>query len=67
MPTFITYRASITPTVPGTTTAKGSALTNLEVDANFKTVADAISTVETTLTTVSTQDNVLAMAIALGG
>ena len=39
----ITYRESITPTVPGTTTAKLSPLTNLEVDANFKSLNDDIA------------------------
>lgn len=39
----ITYRESITPTVPGTTTAKLTPLTNLEVDANFKSLNDDIA------------------------
>ena len=32
----LTYRASSTPTIPGSTTVKGSPLSHLEVDANFK-------------------------------
>jgi hypothetical protein len=66
MATFLTYRASSTPTVPGATSTKGSALTNLEVDANFRTVDDNIVAINTTLPTLSTLDNVTAMAIALG-
>lgn len=39
----ITYRESTTPTVPGTTTAKLTPLTNLEVDGNFKSLNDDIA------------------------
>lgn len=38
--TNILYRTSTTPTTPVSTTAKGVALTNLEVDANFKSLSD---------------------------
>lgn len=38
----ITFRASTTPTVPGSTISKGSPLTNLEVDGNFKSINDDI-------------------------
>lgn len=34
----LTYRVSDTPVVPGTTVTKGAPLTNLEVDANFKSI-----------------------------
>lgn len=40
----ITYRESSTPVVPGTTTTKNGPLTNLEVDANWKTIVDEIPT-----------------------
>lgn len=36
----ITYRVSTNPTVPSSTTAKGSGLTNEEVDGNFKSLND---------------------------
>jgi hypothetical protein len=36
----LTYRASLTPTVPTSTTAKGSGLTNDEIDGNFKSLND---------------------------
>ena len=32
----ITYRVNSTPSIPGSSTVKGTALTNVEVDANFK-------------------------------
>lgn len=37
------YRVSTTPTVPGSTSAKGTPLTNLEVDGNFKSIADDLA------------------------
>lgn len=37
------YRASTTPATPGATSAKGTPLTNLEVDGNFKSLNDAIA------------------------
>lgn len=40
----ILYRASATPTVPSTTTVKNSPLTNLEVDANFKSLNNEFTT-----------------------
>jgi hypothetical protein len=39
----ITYRASLTPTIPASTTAKLASLTNLEVDANFKALSDEVN------------------------
>jgi len=38
----IKYRASTTPTVPTESTVKGSPLTNLEVDGNIKSLANAL-------------------------
>lgn len=73
MPANILYRDSTTPTVPVTTSAKGLPLTNLEIDGNFKSVANAISTAETTVSNLTTTVNnkaevsdVLAFSIALG-
>lgn len=63
----ITYRESTTPTIPGTTTAKLTPLTNQEVDANFKSLNDDIQTRATAAyadNTAATQ--ALVMAIALG-
>ena len=40
---YLLYRASTTPATPGATSAKGSPLTNLEVDGNFKSLNDAIA------------------------
>jgi hypothetical protein len=39
----IIYRINTTPTVPPSTTAKGTPLTNAEVDGNFKSLADAVA------------------------
>jgi hypothetical protein len=38
----ILYRASTAPTVPGSTTAKTTPLTNLEIDGNFKSLNDEL-------------------------
>lgn len=67
----ITYRESATPTVPGSTTAKLTPLTNLEVDANFKALDVDIQTRATTATVTNlinttAADTSVAMAIALG-
>ncbi len=43
----ITYRASTTPTVPSTTTAKGSTLTTDEMDGNFKSIQNELNTLGT--------------------
>lgn len=40
----ILYRESTTPTTPGSTTAKGTPLTNLEVDGNLKSINDGLAT-----------------------
>ena len=40
------YRASSTATTPASTTVKNSPLTNLEIDANFKSLNDGIATVQ---------------------
>lgn len=39
----ILYRASATPTTPTSTSVKSAPLTNLEVDANFKSINDDLS------------------------
>ena len=39
----LTYRVSTTPTLPGSTTAKGTPLTNNEVDANWKALQDEVA------------------------
>lgn len=59
----ITYRQSSTPTVPVTTTAKGTELTFDEMDGNFKSIADDLAT---KATNASVSDQAIAMAIALG-
>lgn len=38
------YRVSSTPTIPSSSSVKNAPLTNLEVDANFKSLSDAIDT-----------------------
>lgn len=43
MPAHILFRVSTSPTVPGSTTAKGSSLTLAEVDGNFKSIVDEIN------------------------
>lgn len=64
----LTYRASSTPTVPASTTVKLTPLTNLEVDANFKALNDAIlasigaNAVITSLTGLTTP-----LSVAQGG
>jgi hypothetical protein len=60
------YRTSSNPAVPGVTSVKGTALTNLEIDGNFKSVDAAVVAATATANAASTTDNVLAMAIALG-
>jgi hypothetical protein len=39
----ITYRQTLTPSIPGTTTVKGSPLTWEEHDANFKSIQNELS------------------------
>ena len=60
----ITYRASSTPTIPGSSTVKNAPLTNLEVDANFKALDAEKASTEYVNTTAA--DQALVMAIALG-
>lgn len=70
----LTYRASLTPTLPGSTTLKNAPLTNLEVDANFKSLNDGIQTLDTAVSAkastayvdATAASQALAMAIALG-
>ena len=54
------------PTLPNQ--VKGSLLTNEEVDGNFRSVQQAISTVESNLNSISNQASAdaVALAIALG-
>lgn len=44
MTAHITYRQSTTPTVPTSTTAKGSTLTTDEMDGNFKSIQQELQT-----------------------
>ena len=64
------YRQTATATPPATTSAKGSPLTNLEMDANFKSISDDLNTkASTTALNAGVQaaaDSAIAMAIALG-
>lgn len=64
------YRQSSTPTVPVSTSVKNSPLTNLEVDANFKSVNNDLATKATTTYVDNSVSGVvgdaLALAIALG-
>lgn len=55
----ITYRSSSTPTVPESTTTKGTPLTNLEVDANFKSINDEVA-LKATIAFVNAADNLKA-------
>lgn len=47
MTVHIKYRSSTTATVPSETTAKGTPLTNLEIDGNFRSLKDSVETIET--------------------
>ena len=63
----IIYRASVTPTVPTSTTAKGAPLTNLEVDGNFKSIntdvaSRALSGANTDLTSIGGLTTALSLA-----
>lgn len=40
---YLLYRASTNPTTPESTSAKGAALTNLEVDGNFKSINNELA------------------------
>ena len=66
----LTYRTSISATVPGSTTAKGTPLTNLEMDGNFKSINDDIQTRATAIAlanvAAAAADSAVAMSIALG-
>jgi len=52
--TNLTYRSSSTPSIPGASSVKGSPLTNLEVDANFKALDTAKQDVLISGTTLKT-------------
>ena len=63
----IIYRASVTPTVPTSTTAKGAPLTNLEVDGNFKSIntdvaSRALAGANTDLTSIGGLTTALSLA-----
>lgn len=40
------YRATLNPPIPGSTTLKGSSLTNSEIDGNFKSLNDGLGTLD---------------------
>ena len=62
----ITYRINSNPTLPGASTVKGSALTNIEVDANFKALDVQIDNINAELPNKANTADVLAFSIALG-
>ena len=47
MATLLTYRTSLTPALPTSTTVKSSPLSNNEIDANFKTLDNELALKET--------------------
>lgn len=47
MTAFLKYRVNLTPTVPTSNTVKGSPLTSLEIDANFKSIANDLTLIRT--------------------
>jgi hypothetical protein len=46
------YRVSISPAVPGSTSAKGTALTNAEIDGNFKSIDNALTSTNSAVAAV---------------
>lgn len=62
----LTYRVSTTPTVPTSNTAKGSPLTNGEIDGNFKSLSQEIDSTNTVVAGKAAISDVLAFSIALG-
>ena len=66
----ILYRQSTTATLPVATSAKGSPLTNLEIDGNMRAMNEDLGTKATTsqmnASMQSAIDTAVAMAIALG-
>lgn len=66
----IKYRVSTVATIPSTTSAKGTPLTNLEMDGNMRSIQmDLLSKASASSVTTSIQsanDSAIAMAIALG-
>jgi hypothetical protein len=60
-PPNLLFRASTTPTVPVTVSSKGSALTNDEIDGNFKSISNYVATAADNAAAAA-----VAMAIALG-
>lgn len=66
----ILYRETSNGTAPAVTSVKGTPLTNIEFDANLKSINDDIQT-RVSMTTFSAtantlSDDAIAMAIALG-
>ena len=59
----ITYRDTLSPTIPVSDTVKGTPLTNLEMDGNFKSISDAVTNLDTLTTLVS--DNATAAEMYL--
>ena len=62
----ITYRINSNPTLPGSSTVKGSALTNVEIDANFKALDVEVDNINAELPNKANVADALAFAIALG-
>ena len=48
----IKYRITTTPEVPATTSAKGTPLTSVEIDGNFKSLSNAIDTTDTNVSSL---------------
>ena len=66
----IKYRTSATAPVPSSTGVKGTPLTNLEIDGNFRSIKEDLDSKATTTQVNTAQqvaiDNALALSIALG-
>jgi len=62
------YRLSSTATTPTSTAVKNAPLTNLEIDANFKSLDDAVSSASTTLSNATSlaTPNTIALRDASG-
>ena len=67
MATELIYRASSTATVPVSTSVKGTALTNAEIDGNMRSLQQGINAKPDTTTVQTMVDGAaIALAIALG-
>jgi hypothetical protein len=66
----IKYRETTVATIPSTTSAKGTPLTNMEMDGNMRSIQmDLLSKASASSVTASIQsvsDSIIAMSIALG-